>query len=602
MAVKKTKKLPAKADAPAAAIPGWTRALWYLGAALTFWSFGYTTMRGSDLWWHIAGGRWMWEHGTVWVNDPFSFTAAGKEWLNDAWLSGVSLYLWSEWISVDTLAYWKWLLIIVTWLLLFRLAWRLSGDATSSFLACLLSMSVAAPFLDVRPQLYSFLAWVVLLDMCIARPHPSRWLPLIMLLWVNLHAGFFLGLICLPVLLLPHFLAGDRSERREVVILAVLASAACLLNPNGLEVVTRPLLHAFDTQSPFRTLGEWLPPFRPGGIRSPMFPYGIAAFAIGAAVSVWEVGKNPRDANIPVRIALAALTLVMSLQSRRFVPFFAITEVLVIAPALAGLATVAVRRLPAFAPAVTALALGLWWMSAQPLSTYAFDDLTARDTFPIDTCDFINVNDLSGKTFAYYNWGGFVQMCTNGRMKIFIDGRAETVYDDQTFLDYMKVLQQQPGWQRVVESSDAQYFLWPTNSPAAISALLESAKWRLLYQDTVSVLLARVDLRLPQDFKPTGDTPYHNATLGAQQLRAGRGAEAAPYFERALALNPRMQTACVGLVRSRAMAGQYDAAYTAADRCAAEIPAFANNDGLRKLVDSMRARTAPNDLRGTTAQ
>jgi len=384
------------------------------------------------------------------------------------------------------------------------------------------------------------------------------------------------------------------------LILAVLAGVACLINPNGLEVVTRPLLHAFDTKSPFRTLGEWLPPFRPGGIQSPMFPYGIAAFGLGSLVLLWDMrAKRPFNIAAPVRIALGALTLMMSLRSRRFVPFFAITEVLVVAPALARFTVVAARRVPVFAGPAVVLALGLWWMSAQPLSTYAFDDLTARDTFPIDTCDFINVNELSGKTFAYYNWGGFLQMCTAGRMKIFIDGRAETVYDDQTFLDYMKVLQAAPGWERVVQASGAEYFLWPSNNPKAVAGLLETAKWRLVYQDTVSALLARVDLDIPRDFQPTPDSPHHNASIGARELRAGNGAEAAGYFERALAVNPRFEVACIGLVRSRAMAGQYDAAYGAADRCSAAIPAYGRNKALRNLADSIRARKPPSDVRGT---
>jgi hypothetical protein len=36
--------------------------VWYAGAALTFWRGGYTPMRGSDLWWHLASGRWIFEN------------------------------------------------------------------------------------------------------------------------------------------------------------------------------------------------------------------------------------------------------------------------------------------------------------------------------------------------------------------------------------------------------------------------------------------------------------------------------------------------------------------------------------------------------------
>ena len=39
--------------------------LWWLAVILTCWSFGFTTMQGSDLWWHLAGGRWIAQTGTL---------------------------------------------------------------------------------------------------------------------------------------------------------------------------------------------------------------------------------------------------------------------------------------------------------------------------------------------------------------------------------------------------------------------------------------------------------------------------------------------------------------------------------------------------------
>ena len=602
MAAKKTKK-PATAPAvvpPAkrAAAPkpdtsaAWVWALWYLGAALTFWSFGYTAMRGSDLWWHLAGGRWMWEHGTAWVNDPFSYTAAGKEWLNDAWLSGVFLYLWAYKINLESLAYWKWAMIAVTWLLLFRVAWRSSGDPISSFAACVLSIAVAAPFLDVRPQLYSFLAWAVMLDMCIARERPSRWLPLVLLLWVNLHAGFFLGLISLPLLLLPHWLDAKATTRRSIVVLGVLSVAACLINPNGFEVVTRPLLHAFDTESPYRTLGEWLPPFEKGGIRSPLFPYGIAAFVGGAAVSLWTISKSRRRAAASVPIFVGALTLFMALQSRRFIPLFALTEVLVVGQALSVLIAVGVRKVPAYAPALAAALLGLWLMSGRPLASWAFTDLTARNSFPMDTCGFMKENGFTGKTFNYYNWGGFIQLCTNARMKVFIDGRAETVYDDATFLEYLEILHQRPGWEKAIADSGAEFVLWPLNMGSVVKELSGSSHWRVLYRDPVSVLFARADLSLPAELKPSPDSGYRDANFGMQQLSEGKPAAAVPFFERALRLDPHLFPACTALARSRALLGQFPEAHTVAESCGGMTSDVEQVDRLHAMIDSIRARAA----------
>lgn len=557
-------------------------ALWYAGAALCVWSFGYTVMQGSDLWWHIAGGRWMLENGTLRVADPFSYTAAGKRWLNDSWLSDVQLYLWTELFGLETLAYWKWGLMILTWLVLLRAAWRLGGDATSAFLAVLLGLGIAAPFLDVRPQLYSFLGWALLLDLCVRQTSPPRWLPLLYLAWVNLHAGFLLGLLCLPLLLAPHYLDAGSGGRRQLLAIGTLCVAACLINPNTTEVVVRPLRYAFDSSSPFRTLGEWLPPFERGGIQSPLLPYGIAVFALAATVQTWELRTGVRRRPALVAVILGALTLAMALRSRRFVPFFAMSQALVVAPVLARVLAKPLRRIPRAAPAAVALLLGVWWMSPLPVRSHAFDGLTARSQFPVETCDFINANDLRGKVFAYYNWGGFVQLCARGRLKVYIDGRADQLYDDQTFVDYLSVLHERPGFERLVDRSGAQFVLWPVRQATVPMKLAKSGNWRPIYQDYVSILLARADLDLPAPLLPAPDSPYRDVSLGVRAIRERKPQEAKGLFERALAADPYLMPACVGLSRSQALAGEIAAARATVERCNRIMP---DREQKQKLLD-----------------
>src|SRR5262245_8192408 len=219
-------------------------ATWYLAAALTFWSFGFASLQDGDLWWHIAGGRWIVEHGTVRAPDPFSYTAAGRYWLNDSWLSDVLLYLWAHAFGLESLAYWKWLVIVAAWLILFRLLVRLSGDRLASWLAATFGLAVAAPFLDVRPQLYALLGWALVLDATIARSQPRPWLPIVFLIWANLHASFVLGLLTLPVVLFPS--VRRRGHRVRVPILAAVCFGVTLINPHGGAAVMRALEHAFD--------------------------------------------------------------------------------------------------------------------------------------------------------------------------------------------------------------------------------------------------------------------------------------------------------------------------------------------------------------------
>ncbi|HYD47753.1 MAG TPA: tetratricopeptide repeat protein [Terriglobales bacterium] len=581
--------------------------LWYTAVALTAWSFGYTIMRGSDLWWHIAGGRWMVEQGTWRVFDPYSFTAAGVRWLNDAWLSDVLLYLWVQAFGMESLALWKWGLIVATWVLLFHLTARLSGDRLASYVAITIGLAVAAPFLDVRPQLYSFLFWVILMLGSLVQPQPKIWLPLVMLVWVNLHASFLLGVITLPLLLLPAAVAGG--DRRRLLAIGGACLLACLLNPNGAEVFTRPLRYALDPSSPFRTLGEWLPPFQPGGIQSPAYPWGIGVFVTGIIVILLlgresgspEASADARGRNDQARsesarynwgrwavIAVGVLTLAMSLRSRRFVPFFAMAQALVMAQALALLLRPVAAAIPKLLPPLAATALALFWLAPYPRSLYAFDYMTAEFEFPVETLNFIETNQLSGNVFALYNWGGYIHLRTGGRMRVFIDGRSETVYSDETFLQYMQVLQEAHGWKQVVEGSGAQFVLWPRRQTGVINGLIGDG-WQSLYRDYQSVLLARRDVGLGRTTAPP-PTAHQLLAVGYETMLQGDYADAQRMLQQALEREPHLQPACTSLVQAQLLARNVAAAETTIERCRQMYP----NPDRDRLLESMLAKVRAN--------
>lgn len=545
-------------------------ALWLVAGVVVFWSFGFTLMRGSDLWWHLAGGRWMVEHGTAIVHEPFAFTVAGERWLNDAWLSSVLLHLWSAAFGLESLAFWKWLMIIATWLLLLRVLTRNGAEVACAFAVATFGLAVAAPFLDVRPQLFSFFCFVLLLEGSLGR-RPAWWLPLLYLAWANLHAGFLLGIILLPALWLPAFLEQPQ-ERRRLLLLGLACIIVCLVNPNGSEAISRPLRYAFDSSSPFRGLGEWLPPFQPGGIRSWLYPYAIGAFASATLVVAVVQARGPRDWRVLVAAAIGTLTLLMSLRSRRFVPFFAIGHTLVLAYAVDVLVGRWVRRAPAVLAPLAALGLGIYWLSPYPLRAYAFDYLTAHYEFPIETMNFVETNALKGKVFNYYNWGGYVNLRTDGSLQVYIDGRADMLYPDAIFVDYLKVLHQKPGWEDVIDASGAEFVLWPFGPDTVARTLLQSGKWRAIYQDHKSVLLVRQGVPLPSTFRDTPDTPFRHLMLGWALVNQRQFAAGESELRTALQAMPHLVPACTALSRTLALQQRFDDGRQVIEDCQATFP------------------------------
>src|SRR5262249_41362653 len=468
--------------------------------------------------------------------DPFSYTTAGRYWLNDAWLSDVLLYLWAHAFGLESLAYWKWIVIVATWLILFRLLVRPSGDRLASWIAATFGLAVAAPFLDVRPQLYALLGWVLLLDASLGRPQPRRWLPIVFLIWANLHASFILGLVTLPIVLFPSM--RRREDRRRALLLAAVYCGVTLINPHGGSAVMRALEHAFDPASPIHRVGEWLRPFEPGGLRSWLYPYGIGAFA-AATLFVVTHAELRRSPDAQVAVALGAMALAMSLRSRRFVPLFGMGETFALALALARLAFFLRRLIPPLVPALGALVLAAIWLAPYPKTSSAFHFLTADFEFPVETLNFVNANALSGNVFAYYNWGGYVDLRTQGRLKVFIDARAETVYADDTYADYMSVLDQKPGWIDVVERSGADFVLWPRwHASDVVTSLVRTGRWRPLYRDSVSQLLVRATTTLPAPLVASPESPYRQLSLGVTALRQEQLEAARRHLERALRADP----------------------------------------------------------------
>jgi len=620
---KRSRKRPRKQtaarveEAPAADVaepPAW-RAPWllYLAAGVVwFWSFGYTIMRGSDLWWHLASGRWMWEHGAVPSADPWSFTHQGKPWMHHEWLTDVLYHGWAQALGMESLAWWKWTVIIATFLLLMWTLRRLTGSPLAAFASALFALAVAAPFLDVRPHLYSLLGFALLLRMALATPTPSRWLPLLFLVWVNLHGGFFFGLMALfailgaaalfPSALAPETHASDEApsaRKRRWLLLGALGLACvaiCLINPHGIEPFGYPLRYAFSQTSPYRSLGEWHPPFQPGGIQAPLFPWALGTFAF-AILGVLASGRWRRDRReLAVGLVLSALTLAMALKSRRFIPLFAMSHTLLLAPALAWAMQRPAARLraaleprfgvrwPALLLPTALLFAGLLALGRFPQSNRAFHYLTALDTFPVETCNFVQRNGIAGKVFAYYNWGGYLHLRLDGQLQVYIDGRADTVFDDQTYLRYVRAMTGRSGAAEIIDRSGADFVLWPKNRQALVKTLLKGGRWRPLFEDTVSVLLVHEGSPVPQPLVDTEPSAYRELRLADQALRMRDLNRAAQHLERALELVPHLGAACYRLVKVRASQGETAQADAMLDRCQAIFPDPPRAASIRKGI------------------
>ena len=535
-------------------VPAW---LWYAVGAVAYLSFGFTEMMGSDLWWHIAAGREVLQQGSPALVDTWSYTAQGQAWHNHEWLADLVFYGWVSVFGIASLVIWKWLLIVCTFALLQRGLARWSGVHGAALLASVAAAAIAAPFIDMRPQLYTLLGVAVLLNLCLDRS-PRLWeLLLLFLLWVNLHGGFIFGLMLLPLLVFPWLDLRGQTFRRALLLVGASA-AVCLINPDGIGVFTLPLVYALDSSSPYRSIGEWRSPLVSGGIESPAYLYTLVLAA--ALAASWVLPRVRRVVDFhPAVLGMALLTAAMSMTSRRFIVLWALAFAALAVPFLALVLRQVFARHLLLPLAVVMLALGVWRMAPYSLRpAVAYHYLTAEYVYPEALVDVVELNGLAGNTFAYYNWGGYLHWRTDGALKVFIDGRANTVYGDQTYLDYVAVLRARPGWLERVENSGAMFFLWPHSRGGGrlIRGLLDTGRWVQLFEDQRGALLARRDQPLPPTLRRPRDSVAADLAMVYQNFRAGRYEAALSHASRAHDTRPWDFSACRWLKRSLQAVGR----------------------------------------------
>lgn len=512
-----------------------------LGAASWF----HPTVAGSDLWWHLAAGRELWRTGSLLRLDPFSHTFAGRPWTNHEWL-WEALYWPAYQLHPDLVACLNLTVLVCVFGLAGWIAWRTSGSLLAASASIWLAAAASHWFLDIRPHLFSLLVVGVVLVTRERRWAPWMWPPLFAV-WVNLHGGFVFGLGVVGLHVLFRTAEASRVAGRIVLprtewLSLSLCGVAILLNPYGYRILEYPLAY-LDSASRFRTIIEWHPPgfsLDPRSFQG-RFYWMAAAVALG-------VPRGVRRA--PYFVALALVTFAMAFTARRFIPLFAVTAAPVAALGLAMVQEqiVSTRKelrgpVAGVATALGALvlAVALWWnvrFFPQPLYRW-----TQSELYPVGALRYLLAfPNPPERPFNLYNWGGFM-MLHGPEIPVFMDGRANTLYDEQHYDDYLDLYTGRAGARQVLRKYQVDAVLVPNGAGIARTLMQGPEPWEVVYSDPVSLLLLPPSAGprqppLPSISRVLEDSEELWMRRGQLAFRRGRLKAAEEALEHALAMNP----------------------------------------------------------------
>jgi len=150
-----------------------------------------------DIWLHLKTGEIIFQNKAIPGQDIFSFTIAGKRWVDHEWLFQVMVYLVNLRWHADGIIFLQTLIISMAFLVLFFIAYKSTGSYFISSLLLILSLNSAITRFNIRPEIFSLLLFSLYLYILFYQVR-TIWLWLLLplqILWVNLHGFFFLGVI-----------------------------------------------------------------------------------------------------------------------------------------------------------------------------------------------------------------------------------------------------------------------------------------------------------------------------------------------------------------------------------------------------------------------
>ncbi len=316
-----------------------------------------------------------------------------------------------------------------------------------------------------------------------------------MLLWVNLHGGFIIGIVLNGIYLTGNIAkvvaaTGDAKEShmkkiRVLGLITIGCFLTTLINPYGYHI----LLFPFRLTSDKYIMDSIIEFFSPNFHDPLVFKYLLLLM-----ITVFAISK--KSLNI-IELMLTVLFTYMALYSIRYIPLFAIIMAIILVKQADYIANQSDTRFMSFMKkraerisSVDSSATGYLWPIAGILVglialinanvVHRFD----KETFPVAAVEFLQQEHLKGNMFNNDQFGDYIIYKAWPEYRVFFDGRSD-MYGAQRIKEYYEITRIEPGWEDVLKKYDINWIIY-NNKSTLSQFLLQRDDWKLIYADKVA--------------------------------------------------------------------------------------------------------------------
>lgn len=447
----------------------------------------------TDMWWHLKVGQYIFENQTIPKADFYSFSNSGHPWIAHEWGSELMYYLSYKAWKFRGLFTVNLLFLSLTFFVLGRLVYiRANKDLSITTVILIVSTVFSSVFWVFRPHLLTYLfiiGYIFVLEMYYRGKNYLWILPPAMVLWVNMHGSFIMGIVLICIYLFSGLFsinAGrlvserwSRDQLRALGLTLIFTLSAVLVNPNTTKMFYYPFF-TMNSQAIIENIAEWSSP----DFHHPVFKAFLAyLFLVYATLIISKKKVILRD------ILMLGLVTYLAMFGVRNISLFVFITGPIWVDHLSGF-------FPGKRPQKQVLAIN--WLVLGVVLFYgafafppqgAIDERVNKEVFPYDAVEYMKTNGLNGTLFNDYMWGGYLIWTRYPANKIFIDGRAD-IYEDKVFPEYMQIIKLRPDAYDLLLRYNPRYIMLPPEAP--LNHLIKAkGDWKVIYQDNVALIYSK---------------------------------------------------------------------------------------------------------------
>ena len=471
--------------------------------------------------------------GTFPQEDVFAYTPTVSPSVHHEWATGAVLY----YVTVGTglglagLSILKLLLMATLWLLMYRVA-RMRGAHPAVFAAFAF---IAFPvfwvgFATVRAQLFTlvFIAaqlWMQELDWRGRRAWILAWL-VMLVAWLNIHAGFVVGLGLIAFHGVERFLGAWIGSNQtsiaarlntafqatwHLMVAAPLAALSTLINPYGWQYIPY-LVRAIGMDRPL--IREWQPLWKTytPGLTMIVFVLSVALFLY--AQRSMQFTSRFRRASRFRGFSFLALCTYMTLKHIRHGSIYGVLWIAYVpawisrTPLGKGFvrlvaenrkATIRVSQGIAVVCFLFACFHHFWLPSLPPKQLYS----TA--CYPTGAVEYLKENNFQGNLMTPFHVGAYVSWEMYPHVRVSFDGRYEVAYQENVMPEHNQFLDGDEGWWNIMDKYPTDAVLVHRQAPVCEKLEIfrdqydqpTKKTWRFAYEDDSFLVLSKSDSTLP---------------------------------------------------------------------------------------------------------